>query len=66
MALQGLGYGILQLINFLILWFGIYFLAKWIPGSGDMPVWKAGVIAAAIYVATWVLNSLVLGAASPA
>lgn len=66
MALAGLGYAVLQLFNFLILWGGIYFLTKWIPGSDDMPIWKAGVIAAAIYVASWVFNALVLGAVSPA
>ena len=66
MALISATYAATAIVNFLILWFGIYFLAKWIPPSDDVPVWKAGVMAAVITVVAMLLIGLVMGILSPA
>lgn len=50
------------IVNFLILWFGIYFLAKWIPPNDEIPIWKAGVMAAVITVFAMLLIGMVMGA----
>lgn len=41
---------VVSAISFLILWGGIHFLSRWIPPQDDPPVWKSGVMAAAITV----------------
>jgi hypothetical protein len=61
MSLIGASTAAVAVVNFLILWFGIYFLGKWIPPSDDIPVWKAGVMAAVITVFAMLLVGFVMG-----
>ena len=61
MALISLITAATAVVNFLILWFGIFFLAKWIPPGDDIPLWKAGVMAAVITVFAMLLIGLLMG-----
>ena len=65
MALISTYTAILAIVNFLILWFGIYFLSKWIPPGDDMPVWKAGVMAAVITVFAMLFVGFAMGVIAP-
>ena len=65
MALISAYMGALTVLNFLILWFGIYFLAKWIPPGNDIPVWKSGVMAAVITVFAMLLSTMLSSVITP-
>ncbi len=56
----------IAVLNFLILWFGIYFLDRWIPPGEDIPIWKAGVIAAVITVFAMLFVGWLVSLVSPA
>jgi len=57
---------VLSIVNFIILWGGIYFLSRWIPPSEGIAAWKSGVMAAVITVAAMLFIGLAMGIISPA